>query len=311
MAEPRGMDQVASATAPPFVSIIVPARERAEVLARCLDPLSRQSWPADRLEIIVVDNGAPEDLSTAISATPRGRLVAEPRPGSYAARNRGVREARGDVFAFTDADCIPAPGWVEHGVAALLAPAAPGFVAGRVDTFAHDPAHPTAAELYDLTVLRFRQDWNVAERQFAATANMFTTRAAFERVGPFDADLRSGGDMEWGRRATALGLAGAYAEGALVRHPARRSLVETCRREARVAGGTWQMLSRTAPPARRAVDLMRSLMPALPFYARILASADPPRFLWRCQVVGVALLAKYVGAWERIRVALGGKPHRG
>jgi glycosyltransferase involved in cell wall biosynthesis len=296
----------------PFVSVIIPAFGNRETLARCLAALERQTWPAEWYEVIVVDNGSPEDLSAVVSGAAGARLEAEPRPGSYAARNRGVAAARGNVFAFTDSDCIPEPGWIERGVAALAACPEPCFAAGRVDMFARDPAHPTAAEHYDLVVMNFRQESNVAERGFGATANLFARAGDFRRVGPFDDQLLSGGDLEWGRRALALGFRGLYADDARVRHPARRTMAETLARAARLVGGTHRLGARGgASPLRNAVDLVRSLTPAVHFYWRILRAGEPPRFADRGKVVLVALTVKYAGAWERIRLGLGGAPHRG
>jgi glycosyltransferase involved in cell wall biosynthesis len=72
-------------------------------------------------EIIAVDNASTEDLSGAVPADARIRLIVEPRLGSYAARNRGLSVAGGDILAFTDSDCIPDPDWLTEGVSALVA----------------------------------------------------------------------------------------------------------------------------------------------------------------------------------------------
>lgn len=295
----------------PFVSVIVPAYEAPEALARCLASLERQTWPADRYEVIVVDNGSRANLGVVVAAHAHARHSVETAPGSYAARNRGLQRARGAVLAFTDADCLPAEDWIERGVAALRAFPSAGFVAGRVDLFVQDPARPTAAELYDLTVLNFRQEENVRVRGFAATANMFARPEVFARVGPFDPRLRSAGDLDWGRRAIRAGLPGAYADAARVRHPARRTLDETLRRAARVEAGIWQ----SREPARAtalhfAVHLARKLVPAVHFYARLLGTRPPERWVDRLRVVRVALAVKYAEAGALIRLAMGGAAER-
>jgi glycosyltransferase involved in cell wall biosynthesis len=262
--------------------------------------------------VIVVDNGSRADLAGAVAAFPHARHVVEPKPGSYAARNHGIRVARGQVLAFTDSDCIPAADWIEQGVARLLGAPDAGFVAGRVDMFVQDPARPTAAELYDVIVLNFRQDENVRERGFGATANMFTRPEVVARVGPFDESLRSAGDLEWGRRVTAGGFGGVYADEARVRHPARRSMGGTLRRAARLAGGTHGLRDRgDVSTARFLARLARQLTPAVHFYWRILRRRAPARLADRVKVVLVALAVKYVEAWEMIRLRFGGPPRRG
>jgi glycosyltransferase involved in cell wall biosynthesis len=295
----------------PYVSVIVPTLDDREALARCLAALARQTWPADRHEIVVVDNGSREDPAPLLAAAPRARLAREASPGSYAARNRGVAEARGDVLAFTDADCVPAPEWIERGVARLFASPDAGFVAGAVELTFADAARPTSAELHDWLVMNFHQDRNVRERRFGATANLFTTRAVFAAVGPFDGALTSGGDLEWGRRVFARGYQPVYEAGALVRHPARASLAAALARERRLTGGRVQLERRDGVSAgRQLVALVRAWIPAIGFYTRILADGRLPRLGDRMRVVGVALAIKYAGAFERARLVLGAAPRR-
>jgi glycosyltransferase involved in cell wall biosynthesis len=311
-AGPAPLPPLAGAGQYPFVSVIVPAFEQPEALRRCLAPLERQTWPPDRYEVIVVDNGSRADLGAVVAEFRRARLVAEPKPGSYAARNHGICVARGQVLAFTDSDCIPAENWIEKGIARLREAPDAGFVAGRVDMFVHDPARPTAAELYDVAVQNFRQDENVRERGFGATANLFTRPEVVVRAGPFDDSLRSAGDLEWGRRVTAAGLRGIYADDARVRHPARRSMAGTLRRAARLAGGTHGLRDRGDGSTARFIGrLIRQLTPAVHFYWRILRRREPARVVDRVKVVLVALAVKYVEAWELIRLRFGGTPHRG
>src|ERR1041384_5139232 len=94
-----------------FVSVIVPVWNDAERLGHCLHALEKQTYPAESYEVIVVDNGSTDSVACLVAAYGRARLVSEQRPGSYAARNTGLNLARGQVIAFTDADCLPAPDW--------------------------------------------------------------------------------------------------------------------------------------------------------------------------------------------------------
>jgi GT2 family glycosyltransferase len=104
-----------SADADVSVTVIVCSRDRAAELSGCLRSLQRLRHPA--LELLVVDN-APSDGQTKRLVTqlarndPRLRYVCEPRPGLSCARNRGLREARGEVVAFTDDDVRVDPLWL-------------------------------------------------------------------------------------------------------------------------------------------------------------------------------------------------------
>jgi glycosyltransferase involved in cell wall biosynthesis len=296
----------------PFVSVIVPAFNDLAGLERCLAALAAQTYDEDWHEVIVVDNGSRQDPGSVVGRFPRARLLREERPGSYAARNRGIVDARGEVLAFTDSDCVPARDWLAKGVEALLRAPECGFVAGRVTLEFRDPARPTPAELYDFLVMSFHQDRNITERHFGATANLFVFKRVFETVGTFDAGLMSGGDLEWGRRVFDRGLPQLYAGDAAVAHPARHTLADTFRQARRLTGGTYGLKARSgASPARRALDLARALTPAVGFYLRLLRDGRLERFGQRVTVVWVALRVKYVVAWELIRLMAGGEPRRG
>src|SRR5262249_51886239 len=119
-----------------------------------------------------------------------------------------------------------------------------------------------------------------------------------------------GGDLEWGHRAYALGLAQAYADDAIVAHPARHSMDETYRRALRLVGGD---VAREAHGGvmQRAVALVRAVVAALGCYARVLGDRRLPRFGDRVRVACVALGVKYATAFERVRLLFGGAPRRG
>jgi len=206
----------------PFVSIIIPVFNDAERLDICLRALDRQTWPRDSYEVIVVDNGSDEEIGPITSRYALTKCAYEERKGSYAARNKGIGLARGDIIGFTDSDCIPEQDWIEKGVATLQSTPHCGLVAGRVELFYRDPERLTAVELYE-RVRGFPQEEYVEKYRFGATANVFTFRTVLECVGNFDPDLRSGGDREWGNRVSASGYQLAFGEDAVISHPARSS----------------------------------------------------------------------------------------
>ena len=106
-------------------SVIIPAYNAAHILPRCLDALERQTVPALAYEIIVVDDGSLD--STAAIANERGvRLLEVEHAGAAAARNAGVEIAHAPIVVFTDADCEPAPDFLER----VLEPLADANVSG-------------------------------------------------------------------------------------------------------------------------------------------------------------------------------------
>ncbi|WP_324649600.1 glycosyltransferase [Georgenia sp. H159] len=204
---------------PHRVSVIIPVRDDPRLTA-CLEAVHRQTYPADLVEVVVADNGSSSPVRPLLERWPDVRYVHEPAGGSYAARNAAVLASSGAVLAFTDSDCLPEESWLEEAVAALEAGA--DVVAGHVTVYARDARRPHPVEAYEL-VHAFPQEVYVSRGGASVTANMCTTRAAFDRAGPFRPELYSGADIEWSQRAGSLGLRTVYCPTAVVRHPARES----------------------------------------------------------------------------------------
>ena len=143
--------------ATPFVSVIIPTYHDWDRLKLCLNALAQQSYPKDRFEVLVVNND-PEDQPPYVVASGNVRLLEEAKSGSYAARNAAIRVAKGEVFAFTDSDCIPDQDWLKHGISAIQSGAE--RVGGAVVLFSDGPDTnnlPTAFQ----RCTAFRQERNV------------------------------------------------------------------------------------------------------------------------------------------------------
>jgi GT2 family glycosyltransferase len=216
-------------------SVVVPVKNGARSLPGLLDALAEQTFPG--LEVLVVDNGSTDgtqDVAAAHAAVTR--VLHEPAPGSYAARNAGVAQATGDAVLFTDADCRPVPGWAAALVAALDDPE-PALAAGPV-VLRSDARSPwrRAWGAYDRAVYLDQQRWVELHGQ-AATANLAVRRELLLARGGFDATLRSGGDHEFTGAATRDGHRIGWAPEAVVHHPARDSLGEAWRLWTRLGRG--------------------------------------------------------------------------
>jgi len=183
----------------PFVSVIIPVYKNFESLKLCLKALAKQSYPKDKYEVIVVDNESNVDNQSLIGEFASVTFLREIYPGSYAARNKGILHATGEVLAFTDSDCVPAPDWIARGTANLLSHSNCGLVGGKIELFFKDPRRPNAIELFEKCQYGFSQKRNIEDRHFGMTANVFTFRRVISVVGNFKDELKSHGDREWGR----------------------------------------------------------------------------------------------------------------
>ncbi|MEA2171867.1 MAG: hypothetical protein QOF76_5167 [Solirubrobacteraceae bacterium] len=191
------------------VAVIVPARDAAGTLGATLAALARQTVSC---EVVVVDDGS-VDGTAAVAASFGVRVIvgrnAAVAIGPGAARNAGAAATASRVLAFTDADCVPEPGWLEAGLAALNDA---DLVQGRVEPDPAAPRHP-----FDRTL-----SVPAAYGLFEA-ANLFVTREWFDRLGGFGDGIAAPGkhlaeDVYFGWAARRAGARVAFAPGALVHH---------------------------------------------------------------------------------------------
>jgi GT2 family glycosyltransferase len=287
------------------VSVIVPYYGERAALDTCLLALRRQTLDRHRMEVIVVNNRP--DRKVVLddrNAGPEILVVEEHQPGSYAARNRGVASSRGHWLAFTDADCVPDPRWLEAGLhhAARHDP-----LGGHIQLMGGN-GH-LLAERYDV-VFGLNQQSYVEKSGFAATANLIVSRSVFDAVGPFDARLRSAGDWEWCLRAAARGHPVTYCAEAIVAHPTRTSWGRIVRKALRVQGG--MLALQTQLHLDLQPGALRGWIDA--FYPRryvallFAMKASGDRAWWRLYAAACAINA--LAVLESCRLRLGGTPLR-
>ncbi|SDJ68285.1 glycosyltransferase [Natronorubrum texcoconense] len=201
----------------PFVSVIIPVYNDPDGVRSCLTALIEQTYPNSCFEVLVVDNGSTDETRSVVREFPVQLLLEDKIQGSYAARNRGIKEASGEILAFVDADCTPEAEWIESGVSMMVQKDA-DLVAGRVRF--KFTSKQTAAERFDAKG-NMRNDKTVRDG-IGKTANLFTRRSVVDEIGMFPQDLRSGGDVYWTRSATKAGMNIVYSPDAIVNHPSRQ-----------------------------------------------------------------------------------------
>jgi len=117
----------------PTVSVVIPAYKAAGFVARALDSLVGQTCPPT--EILVVDDGSPDDIAPAIRPYgARVTLIRKPNGGAASARNLGLDRARGEFVAFLDADDSWAPDKLDRHLRLFAAHPELGLVCGRWHT---------------------------------------------------------------------------------------------------------------------------------------------------------------------------------
>ena len=221
----------ASASVAPLVSVVMPAYNSARYIAEAIYSALQQDYPA--LEIIVVDDGSTDDTVNIVSRYgDKVRLLSQKNQGSAAARNLGIRQARGKYIAFLDADDAWWRHKIRHQVEALgegrYKMAYSRFIwwhpneqgqHTQAETEFEQPANPNLSSAAIVT------GWPYAELLLDCivwTSTVIVEKAELETAGLFDESLRKGQDYDlWLRLSRQIEMLGLEKPTALYRiHPA-------------------------------------------------------------------------------------------
>ena len=291
-----------------FISVIIPVYNDSKRLKICLKALENQTYPQNLYEVIVVDNNSEENIREVVNCFSQVILTTEKKRGSYAARNKGITLAKGEILAFTDSDCIPAVNWLEMGVKTLKSPSNCGLVGGKIEIFFKDPQNPTAAEIYDAAT-NLQQKKYIEGYNYGATANVFTWKKVFADVGYFNSNLKSGGDREWGVRVHERGYLLVYGEDVCIAHPARYSLAELEKKVIRQTGGGYDR--QRGQKQNKLIELLKNLLelrpPVRSAFRKALSNPILKNNRQKWHFFLVVVYFHYVSRLEKVRLTLGGK----
>lgn len=223
------------------LSVIVPYYKDYNRLIQLLNCLKQQQLPSDLFEVIVVNNDPeiPLELPKDFYANYSLILFEETRPGSYAARNKGIAHANGEILAFTDSDCLPDTNWLSNALEIFDKDTQKklGILTGPVPLFYKNPKKLTAAEVYEKYTGFTTEAY--ANEGHAITANWFSYRKVLLEFGGFNETLKSNGDSDLSKKITGQ-FEIQYSPNVIVRHPSRYFVSEVVYKYRRVLGGTYQ-----------------------------------------------------------------------
>lgn len=199
------------------ISVIVPFHNAEKHIEDCINSLLAQDYPSADYEVIMVDNNSSDASADIVSRFSRIRLLSEKKPGSYAARNRGVAESKGDVITFTDSDCVPSPDWLRTLFDCISSPGV-GLVQGR-RVYSSRSMGLSLLEAYESERAIYTFSGNATGLYYGYTNNMAVRREVFERCGPF-IELMRGADSIFVNRVVDEYSPDIirYAPDALIRH---------------------------------------------------------------------------------------------
>ncbi|WP_191224784.1 glycosyltransferase [Billgrantia desiderata] len=256
----------------PLCTVIVPVYEHWHLIPFLLKCLQYQTLSQEKFEVLLVDNGS-TNFAPPPELPANTRILHCAIPGSYAARNLALQEARGEWLVFTDADCLPEAGWLEALMQRAVNLTGPNTVLAGAVRMRASGSNPSIFEMYDL-VKGIPQDWYVS-RGYAVTANLAVSAKLANWLRGFEAQRFSGGDADFVRRAVADGASLRYVPEAIVEHPARDSWQALATKARRIKGG--QLTSGNY--CQRSIWIIRTLIPpVLAWYRFLFTSTQPIRF---------------------------------
>lgn len=172
----------------PFVSVIIPFSNSRRTLMACVNSLLELDYPD--YELIFVDNNSDDGSLDILNGFGRVHVLREKKQSAYAARNKGIKKAKGKLIAFTDSDCVVKKNWLNELVKEMRPGV--GCVGGLIKAY----------EVKNAVQERLKNSLD-QERQYKryelpsiVTANALFRKQVFDDVGGFDDSFFSGGDTD-------------------------------------------------------------------------------------------------------------------
>lgn len=223
----------------PAISVIIPFYHDWYRLVFCLEALDKQSISKAEFEIIIVNNDPKDPVPEGITFSENVTFLAQPKRGSYAARNLALEHIRGDIVAFTDSDCLPDSRWLEEALKVFRSHQQVDLIGGDIQLYKL-PTGETSAYLFEKHYA-FKQQMNIERYGKSVTANLIVRRKVFEQVGLFDDSTFSGEDHRWTSMTVSKGFKMIFSPHVQVSHPARISMAELIEKRKRTIGGYYKL----------------------------------------------------------------------
>lgn len=268
--EHRRFLQASGSKAPAFfptISIIIPVRNRPREIQACLKSLLDLVYPRERLEIIVVDDASRDDTVEAASRYPVKVIALSEHQQASCCRNIAARQAKGDILAFIDSDCLAHPCWLNELVVVFEDPVV-AAVGGLVDAY-HTDKQLDLYEKVKSSLIISPHSKRTAEKDpffYVPACNFLVRREAFLSTGGFDEHLNVGEDVDLCWRLQKQGHILEYRLKGTVYHKHRNTLWPFAKR--RFQYGTSEPLLQKLHPEK--IKQIRLPLPTLFFWASLL-----------------------------------------
>jgi cellulose synthase/poly-beta-1,6-N-acetylglucosamine synthase-like glycosyltransferase len=205
------------------VSIVVPTYNRGEALLTCINSLFALSYPADRYEVVIVNDGSSDDTEKVLRSCEKNAKCAykwftQKNAGIAGARNTGIKNSSGEIICFTDDDCVADKNWITE----LLK----GFDKESVGGVGGNVKAEWLSNVYD----RYAEDAGLLSQEkfksmnFLIGCNSAYRKAVLEKIGYYDVFLNACEDLDLSIKTQLSGYTLNYVPEAIIYHIHRASL---------------------------------------------------------------------------------------
>jgi cellulose synthase/poly-beta-1,6-N-acetylglucosamine synthase-like glycosyltransferase len=300
-------------TSLPFISIIIPAKNEEKLIRSCLNSLKALDYPKDKLEIIVVD-GLSTDQTDTVARELGATVISNVKQTVSPGRNIGFENAKGELIAFTDADCIIDKNWLTNCVKyfeqdeAVACVGGPNLTPEGESNFGKAVGFVFDQPIFAAGSIHARELKAVKEVTSIPGCNAIYRQKVLSKVMPLDESMLTGDDTLLNRKILDLGYKLLYTPDVIVLHFRRPTPMRLWKQFYRYAIGRLQVGKKD----KRLLNPMHVLsglsLPILLLYALVLILNDSMLLLSFSVLVGLLFLLffsiKGMVKWKSISVGL-------
>jgi len=217
----------------PTVTVIIPTRYLDPSLDECLASVFEQDYDAGMIDVIVVADGPQDGIPDKHGKFQCKVLALPQRQGQSHCRNLGAAEAKGEILAFLDSDCVAEKRWIKE-IVPYFAWESVGAVGGYVDGYSQISALDRYEKTFSPLCMgkHILYGAEVASTFYVPTCNILVRRAVYDAVGGMREELQVGEDVDFCWRMRRQGVQLLYVPHGTVRHKHRNHLRKMLRRRA-------------------------------------------------------------------------------
>ncbi len=249
----------------PYLSIVIPVYNRGKFIASLIESISRQSYPNEKFEVVIVDDGSTDDTKGGIERLQKLnscnlRYFYQKNKGPAAARNLGLNNSKGEIVVFTDSDCLVSHNWLEE--------ISKGYdnkrVAGVGGTVKAMPIDSVISSYCAYIRMNERPKMNKTGIVYLITANASFRKSYLDLIGGFDEryTFPGGEDPDLCYRLREKGYYFKYNSKAIVFNPHKNNLIEFIRTYYNYGKGEAFLILRKKIPG----NFSKKHLPVLLFY---------------------------------------------